>query len=500
MQASDFFSHARRALFWSAGAKWFEALAATLGFLVMVRLVGPDHFGVFGLALLTLILPETIVGGALSESLIQRDDLKPGHTAGAMWLQLVLSLVFAAGLVGAAPYIAASLHAPELEGLVPLIAATLPIIALSSIPVALLQRELRFRAIAAVDVAAAVTAAVVGISLGVAGFGVWALGWMEAARRVVRSIGFFAAARRGYDLRTSLQDIVDLASFNLATLGARVLSQAESAIPRLLLGLIDTRALGYFNLAQRCFQQGSSLFIAPMNGAVLPLASRIQTQREKLFAALDAATSASTFIAYPVFFGAAAIAPVLIPLVLGPDWTGATLAVQLMLMLGVRAASASFNGGVLRAAGRPGVQAAIVTAGFVVTIILSPFAAPFGAAAIAGVLVMRGAVTWGLSAVLLERTIGYPASRQFSLGWESMIAASIMAATVLATHAWLDAVMRGWILAPLLFMLGVVVHALMLSILSPSTARHFLQIAAAIVRRDGERLAVLLQPATAAKA
>src|SRR6202007_1759266 len=75
MQLPELFAHAGRAAFWAALAKWFDLVGGGLTFLCMVRLLRPDDFGVYGLALLVILAPETIVAGALSESLIQRAEL-----------------------------------------------------------------------------------------------------------------------------------------------------------------------------------------------------------------------------------------------------------------------------------------------------------------------------------------------------------------------------------------------------------------------------------------
>jgi O-antigen/teichoic acid export membrane protein len=492
MQLTEIFAHAGRAAFWGTAAKWFDIAGSALSFLVMARLIGPDNFGVFGLALLVLIVPETIVSGALSESLIQRQDLRPGHVSGAALLQVTLALTLAAGLIASSSWLAATLGHQELRLLIPLLAATLPLLALAAAPAALVQREFRFRAIAAVDAAGTATAAIVGLWLALAGFGVWSLAWMEAARRTIRTAGFLIATRWPYTHAVKLDDIRELIGFNITILATRMLSQADSAIPRLFLGLVSASALGYFNLAQRIFQQGSAVFIAPFNGVALPLASRIQHQPGKLHVALDGAGRIATLIGYPVFLGAAAITPTLVPLIMGAAWAPATLTIQIMLLLGVRAATASFNGGVLRAVGKPGMQLAIVAVGVGVGLAFSPLAAQWGAAAIAALFVARGLLTWMLGAALLERAIGYPAKRQFTIGWESMLSASIMAAAILASQHWLHAVVSGWVLAPALIVMGASIYGAAMYVLAPSTIRLLGNIALALFKRDKGRVSELM--------
>lgn len=491
MQHPELFARAGHAAFWAAMAKWFDLVGGALTFLCMVRMLHPADFGVYGLSLLVILAPETIVAGALSESLIQRAELRPGHVAATALLQLTLAPVLALGLVVGAPWIASALGHHELRALVPLMAGTLVLLALAATPAALLQRELRFRAIAMVDAAGTLTAATVGLTLAFTGHGVWSLAWMEVARRAARAAGFLVATGWPVTAWPTRTEFADLTHFNLTSLAMRLMIQADSAVPRLFLGVASASALGYFNLAQRIFQQFSSLFIAPFNGIALPVASRIQGQQEKLHAALDGASRVATLVAYPIFLGGAAIAPIAIPMLLGKTWAPATVAVQLMLLLGLRAATASFNGGVLRGVGKPGLQLIIVTIGVAINASIAPFAAAWGASAIAAVFVARGLVTWAMGALLLQRVVGYPATRQFSIGWESLASAVVMAAVVTAARIGLGEILSGPVLLAASIALGAATYGVALHALAPATVRMFTQIAMALCRRDRASAAAL---------
>lgn len=494
MPKADLFALARRAAAWAALAKWLDMIGSTVTFLVMVRLLGPESFGLYGMALLAILLPETIVGGALGESLIQKRELRPGHVSGTFVLHLGLALVLTAALLGLTPLLSVLFGEAELKLLIPTMSATLIVMALGAAPAALLQRDLKFGAIACVDAIGTVTAAVVGVGLGLAGFGVWALIWMEVARRSVRSIAFIVAARWRPSFAVRREDLADLMRFNLMTLATRLLTQTDQAIPRLIVSAtMGAQALGYFNLAWRIFQQGSAVIIAPFNAVALPVASGVQHDRSQLHAALSGATRVAALVAYPAFFGAAAIAPAAIPLLLGASWAPAIPAIQLSLLLGVRAATASFNGGVLRGCGRPDLQLASVISGVLILLVLVPLAAPFGLTAVFAAILLRSLATWGLGAWLVQRTAGYPARLQFLIGWESLAAAAVMAGVVLGGHALLAGVLSGWLLLPVLLALGVASHVAALSVLAPVLARRLGDIVLAVLRRDRKRLSVLLR-------
>lgn len=465
-QRRDLLKLLRSAAAWAAAAKWFDVAASMATFLLLARMLGPEAWGLYGIVLLVTVLPETLVGGALADSLIQRRDLRPGHIAAAHMLHVGLAGVVVAIVVGAAPMLAHAFGHAELQALIPALSATLLIMALGAPSAALLQRNLRFRSIAAIDAAGAVAAATVGIAAAAAGQGVWSIVWMEAARRCTRAAGFLVAARPGFFVRVSRADFTDLMRFNLASLGGQLLVQLDLAVPRLAVGaLLGAQALGYFNFALRIFQQGSSLVIAPFNAIALPLISSVREDRDRLHQVIRQSGRAAAIAGYPIFLGAAAIAPVAIPVLLGEGWVEAVVPIQLVLLLGVRAAATSFTGGILRGCGHPGLYLAHVGIGVLATCLLVPVVAPFGLVAVTLAMLAKGAITWIVGAQFVQRVSGYSAWNQIAVGWRSLLASCLMAGSVVVLSVVLGASLQGLSLVATLVATGIAIHIAALAVL-----------------------------------
>jgi O-antigen/teichoic acid export membrane protein len=440
----------------------------------MARLLGPHAWGLYGMVLLVTILPETIIGGPLADSLIQRKDLRSGHVAGARVLHIGLALALFALAAGLTPFLAGAFGHTELLLLIPALSATFLVMAWAAPSVALLQREMRFRSIAMIDATGTATAAIVGIGLALAGWSVWALVLMEIARRCVRAAGFIIAAglSRAFNISFSRQDLADLTHFNLTSLGAQLLTQADLAIPRLAVGaFMGAQALGYFNLAFRIFRQGCSLAIAPLNAIALPLISSVRDDRDQLHRTIRQAAGTATLVAFPAFMGAAAIAPAAIPFLLGEVWAPVVVPMQLMLLLGVRAASMALTGGILRGCGHPGLQVVHVGIGVLASCVLVPLATQFGLAAVAAAMLIKGAITWVIGALLVQRASGYSASNQIIVGWRNFLASSFMAGSVVLATPILANVLTGWSLLAVLLAGGVGLYAAALTTLNPRLAR-----------------------------
>jgi lipopolysaccharide exporter len=490
--AADLMVRAGKAAAWVAVSKWVDLIGALVTLAVTARLLSPEAFGVFGMAMLACLLPEIVLSGALSDGIIQRKDLRPGHLNGVFWMHMALYAAFMAGLIFVTPLVAAQFGQPELIDIVPVMAASSIFWAATTVPGALLQRELRFGAMCIADGLATLAALVTGIGMALTGFGVWALVWCEIARRFVKCVAFWIASRWMPTFSFTRADVTDLMRFNLFALATKIILQVETAVPKYFVGLfLGASALGHFNMAVRFYQQIMQVVLAPLSSVALPVVALVQNDPERLHATFAAGTRFATMLAFPIFIGAAAVAPVAIPLIFGEPWIPAVPAAQILMLVAMRAAVNVFNGEVLRGTGRPGIYAALALLGAVVLVIPLPFVTAYGIVAVSLVVLLRGVVQWVVAAFVVQRTLGYPALRQFTIGWESFVAAVGMGITVLIVQSWLEFLPRAASLG-VLVVIGVVVHMVLLAILAPKLAKRFVDFGAALARRDRKGMTRIL--------
>lgn len=475
--STDLLKKAGRAAAWSSLARWFDAAASLVSLFVLVRLLGPETYGVFGMSLVALALPSGLLGGPLAESLIQRRNLNRGHEAGTFLADTILSIVIGSMLALSAPLIADAFDQPDLVPVMQAMSVAPFLAAIGSVPGALLQRELRFGAISAVDTMGSATASIVGVVLAVSGFGIWSLVVMELARRIVRSVGFCAMARWRPHFRTSLRDFRELAHFNTFTIATTMLERAEGVVPGAVVGgMLGAEALGYYNLASRLFAQSWGILLSPLHAVTLPVAAYAQSEPETLRRVFRQGLRLSTAISYPFFIGAAIAAPVFVPLFFGPDWSNSILTVQLMMLMGVRSATASFTGAVIRGAGRPASQAALTALGLVLALVSLPLVARFGLPAIVGALLAKGLITWVVGAFVLKQIIGYSVSGQLTVGWPSLAASALMWAAAAAALQMMVGHANPWLTLLAVAGVGALAYGLALALIAPALTSRFLGI------------------------
>lgn len=490
--ASDLMVRAGKAAAWVVVSKWFDLIGSLVTLAITARLLAPEAFGLFGMAMLACLLPEVVLSGALGDGVIQRKDLRPGHLNGVFWLHVAVFVVFMAGLYLMIPVFVAQFSQPVLADIIPVLAFSSIFWALSVVPGALLRRELRFGALCISDALSTAAAFIVGVGMALAGYGVWSLVWQEFSRRFVKWITMSISARWMPSITFTRADVTDLLRFNLLGLVTRLVYELETAIPKYFIGLfLGANMLGYFNMAVRFYQQLTQVLLAPFTSVALPVVAAIQHDREQLHSTFAAGTKAATMLAFPAFLGAAATAPVAIPLIFGEAWIPAVPAAQIMIIAAVRAPVNAFNGELLRGTGRPGIYTALAMLGALMMAVLVPLVTSFGIAAVSLAILLRGLVQWAVAAVVVERTVGYPAIKQFTIGWESFVAAAGMGVTVALVLPWLEFLPRVVSLG-LLATLGVVVHMILLSIFAPKLAQRLISFFVALARRDRKSLTRIL--------
>jgi O-antigen/teichoic acid export membrane protein len=143
---------------------------------ILARLLTPADFGIVALAITFMALLEGLADLGLGPALIVQPAqylYERAETAfiGTVAIGLFLSLIVAA----ASPLVASFFHSPDLQPITAALGANFFLRSLGSVPYALAQKTLNFRARTVAEFVDVVTRGSVGIGLALAGFGAWSL-------------------------------------------------------------------------------------------------------------------------------------------------------------------------------------------------------------------------------------------------------------------------------------------------------------------------------------
>lgn len=478
---------------WSAARNLLQIGLNLVALAVVARELGPESWGVYGIAMLVISVGEMLAGGALTDSIVQRKDLDDGHIDASFWLSLGVAATLATSIAVFAQPLARLAGGVQAAEVLFVLAWLLPVTVGARVPLALLSRDLRFRAVSQIGALATILSCSTGIALALLGAGIWTLVAMEVVRSGTTLVGAFVAvswrpARRGRG-----RHLRDLAGFNAGTLAAYAVGYVDLLLPRLLVShLMGPHALGLFLLATRVLGELSSLLTDPLHTVAMAACARLQEAKSELHRLVLGLYRTSRLLVFPAFLGMAALAPYLVPALFGPRWQDAVPAVQILMFAGLRMATGAFNTAILFGVGQVRLPTILFAAGIVLNLILFPVLAPWGIVGAAVAMLGRQFGNWPLACVLIRHATGLSIRRQIGGGLAMAVAAGMAAASAWAAMRLLDPHWAvGWVLAAGVPTL-IVVYVAALRWLLPATLRTAWGLVKAFVHRDRARLEALL--------
>jgi O-antigen/teichoic acid export membrane protein len=492
------FGHLVSGAAWAVAGKVIQFLLSLVTLAVVARLVGPEAYGVYALGWLLLGIFDIVIGGAPTDTLVQRKVASPGHfnatfwatlaVAGASWLLVWLVAEPVSGWLNGGAALAAIL---------PIRAVAFVLRALSVCPSAQLLRDSRFRGIAKTELAATVLSNLVGLGLAFAGAGIWSLVGMELTRALAVTIGTFWLTGWRPGIAARLSDFRDLLAFNAATWGSWGLHYVRGQLPRLMLGAsLGPQAVGFYALAQRLADQLNDTLLVPVYNVVQSGVARNQDDRAGAARLTAGTLRANAIVTTPLFLGLAGIAPLLVPAVFGNDWQGAVPVVQILMLAAVLTGIATIHAAVVRGMGKPqwemmGALVATVVAAASVAVLVR-----WGLVAATVGLLFSCIVLLPIETAYVRRLTGLSAWSQLAPACWTGIAAAAMTVVILALGPAVSQRVPVPLAIGMLIPVGALVYYLALCIVMPSAARLIESIVKAALRRDfaAVRRAAGLQP------
>lgn len=321
---------------WTAAASWASQIIAFGVFVALARFLSPQQFGLATLAMLPPFFLSLFVTCGVVDALVQRREIESGHLDSAFWL-LCAAGFFLSGLIFVGSGLLADFfHQPELRELLRWSCLVIAVESFAVVPTALLRRELAFRTLALRALFASAVSAAVGVGMAAAGYGVWSLIAYQLVRTAAGTSLVFVGARWLPSFSFSRARAAELLPFAKPIVAQALLGFFNGELPTFFLGVfLGPTAVGVFSFARRPFQVLWDVCITPLISLVMPTVSRIQDDPEKTDRFFNAALRMTALCAFAIFIGFAAVAPVAVPVIFGPQWSGAVVVVAILTPLAI---------------------------------------------------------------------------------------------------------------------------------------------------------------------
>lgn len=329
---------ARRALLWSFANTAVGKFGTLFISIVIARLLGPDEFGTYAVALVALaaVLSFNELGVSLAIVRWEGDPYRIAPTVTTISVTTSIAVFVSAWF--ATPAFASAMGDSGATDVVRLMLVCVPLNGLAATPAALLQREYQQGRRTAADQVNIWLGAVISVTLAAMGWGAMSL----AVGRVVAAVVFTCMLIRLSPARPAFgwdREVVPrLLSFGLPLAGSSLVVFAVGYTDQLVVGnRLGTQALGFYLLAFNLASWPVNIFSQPIR-AVAPAAfARIQNDAPRMDQNFRAAFRLVLVIALPACAFLAGAAVPIVTIVYGKVWAPAALALQwLALQAAVR--------------------------------------------------------------------------------------------------------------------------------------------------------------------
>ena len=320
---------------WRAGSLVTGKLVALARTVALAHMLSPTEFGLYALALVPVDLLIGMTETGAVHALVQRDrptarECDVAWTIGLLRGAGIFALLWAAG-----PWIALMLGEANVTPMIRMLAFRPLITAAGSIRVAELERELRYRPLAMVDLLVTAGTTIPMLVLAPS-LGAWALVWGSLVGAAAGSMASYVVAPRRPAVVLARSEAGSLLRFGRWILAGGLLAIAGESIVRLLIGReLGTSALGRFSLAAGLASAPGGIVGAVVGAVAFSLHSRSQRDDARARELFRGALLSMSAVLLPVYAMLILLAPRLVSTILGPRWIGTETIIQLLAVVGM---------------------------------------------------------------------------------------------------------------------------------------------------------------------
>lgn len=342
---------------WILSARILQRVLSLVRTIILARLLCPNDFGLFGIALLTLATLDTFSKTGFQQALIHRKkDIRPYLDCG--WtVSIVRGFALFAALYFIAPCVAAFFDAPGAVRIIQIIGFSALIQGFTNIGIVYFQRDLEFNKAFVYELAGLSADFAVAISAAVILRNAWAFVFGLLAGNLVRC--FTSYFMHPYRPRLSFDRVKTgelwrygrwIFRTNIVTF---LFNQGDDAFLGKVLGVTT---LGFYQMAYRIGQLPATEFAKVISRVTFPAYSKLQDNVFKLREGFLKTLGLTTFFIVPAGGFIFILAPEITLIFLTEKWMSMVPALRILIVAGMIRAFTTTGGALFQGVGRPDVD------------------------------------------------------------------------------------------------------------------------------------------------
>jgi O-antigen/teichoic acid export membrane protein len=422
--------HAARGFAWVVSGRLLSQAAQFLASIVLARLLAPSAYGLVAITWSFTGFAALFSDLGLGAALVQSERMSDRDAATAFAINALSGISLTLMVVVLRHPLAQLFGQPRVATLLAISSLSFTL-TFNVVPFAILERQMQFRKVAAIDVVCSTVGFSVSIICAVLGVGAASLVIGPLAATTLTSVSSLVVARwlpRALPSRASARRLLGfsghLTGFNFLTYWAR---NADN----LLLGrFAGARELGLYNRAYMLMLLPLTQVGGVLGRVLLPLFSNLQHDHARLRRAVIRLAGTTSLIVFPVLLGLAATAHNFVLVAFGPAWRGAIPLIVILAISGMPQVFGILSAQVCQAVGRPGLLSRWGVLWNLTALTAIVAGLHWGAKGVAIGLAIRGWASIPIEMMPARKTIGVGGLEVIRAGARPLAAAAAMAILV----------------------------------------------------------------------
>lgn len=345
----------------AAGGRWtaISAVASVViqfaQLAILGRLLSPEDFGLMAMMMVVIGLASTLADFGLSNYIVRARSLAERQFTSLLLIACGFAGLLASAVVASATWVSAYFKTPMLMELLPVLGVVVVLSAATQIGTALLQRAMRFRALALAELISGLAGLVAGVLCAFAELGIWSLIAAQLTVAVFKPVLCWGYAR---DLVIFHRPVwsAELAAglrFGAFQTGERLLNFAGWNVDKAIIGrMLGEGGLGIYSVAYQLVLRPFSILNPIFTRVALPVFASVQDDDQRLQRGYLQMLRTIALLSFPVYLVIMVAADSLILFLLGSQWNEAGSVLQVLSILGFVFSLGNPIGSLLLAKGR----------------------------------------------------------------------------------------------------------------------------------------------------
>jgi lipopolysaccharide exporter len=403
------------------GGVWIFVLKVAhrgLGFLrtlILARLLSPEDFGLFGIAVLTINFLENFSVTGIDAALVQKKGSIKEDLDTAWTVNVIRSLLLFSTLYFGAPVVASFFNNTEALDIIKALAFLQLCTGAENIATVYFRKEIRFNKLFNLNFSAMTVNFVVSVTMAIILKSVWALVYGALAGAFIKTVMSYVLQPYRPRLRFEVAKLKELLRFGKWIFGSSILVFLITEGDDVFVGkMLGTTALGLYQMAYLLSNAPAteiSNFVAQIT---FPVYSKMQGDVQRLREAYLKVLQIVSFIAFPISGLIFIFAPDFTKLFLGEKWMPMVPALQVLTLWGLIRAVGTTTTQIFLAVGKPRITTKLRSLELLfIAILIYPLTVRFGILGTAMTIVIGTILPVSITCLMAVKTVN---SDLFSFG------------------------------------------------------------------------------------